>query len=162
MITEKEWTTLAKIDIEKYAGIYIGGGNTLYLLKKLKENKFWTQIKKAMEKNIPIYGGSAGAIIFSKSIITSTHFDKNWVELRDLEGMNVLKGNHLFCHYSAEKEAKIKEIISGEKIASSIALSGSTGIYVTAKGAKVIGKEPAWLFDKKGNKKELRVGTLIK
>lgn len=112
MITEKELGKYSKKDPSEFGGIYIGRGNTPYLLKKLKESGMWQFLEKALEQDVPIYGGSAGAIIFGKSIKPSLHMDKNWVDLEDLEGMNVLKGKYIFCHVSPEKkeEDKIKNL----------------------------------------------------
>lgn len=161
MITNDDLKNARQMNITDYAGIYIGGGNTPYLLKKLKQSKLWNKLKEAIKKDIPIYGGSAGAIIFSKTIKPSTYFDKNWIELKKFEGMNKIKKNHLFCHYTDKKEQQIKTIITNEKLDTSIALTEKNALYITKKEIKLIGQEPAWQFDKAGNKKEIRVNETI-
>lgn len=162
MITEMNFSDLSKINVEDYSGIYIGGGNTPYLLKKLKASNFWNKIKYAIKKNIPIYGSSAGAIIFSRSIKPSLNFDNNWVELKELRGMNIINDNYLFCHFSHEKEEQIRKIIINERMISSIALTEKNGLFITENEIKVVGQESAWIFNKKGNKKELKIGEKIK
>ena len=152
---------LDDINLENYSGVYIGGGNTPYLLKKLKTSNLWVELKKAIRKDIPIYGASAGAIIFSKSIKPSLNFDKNWVELKELEGINLINNNYLFCHFTDKKIEQIKKIIIKENLNSSIALTEKNGLLITKNAIRIIGQESAWSFDKFGNKKELKVGEII-
>lgn len=152
---------LDNINLEDYSGAYIGGGNTPYLLKKLKTSNLWDKLKKAIKKDIPIYGASAGAIIFSKSIRPSLNFDKNWVELKNLEGMNLINNNYLFCHFEDKKIEQIKKIIIKENLDSSIALTEKNGLLITKNTIKIIGQESAWSFDNLGNKKELKVGETV-
>src|SRR3989344_1137503 len=59
---------IKKEDLNKFGSVYIGGGNTPYLLKELKETGFYEHLKYLIERNIPIAGGSAGAIIFAKQV----------------------------------------------------------------------------------------------
>ena len=129
---------------EKFGGIYIGGGNTFYLLKVLKETRFWEFLKDCMNRNIPIYGGSAGAIIFGFSIITS--YDTNSVNLKDFNGMDILNGISIFCHYKQEKYEVIKQKILLPGLEKIIALPETTGVYVNNGKLTIIGKDPAWLF----------------
>jgi len=143
---------------ENFGGIYIGGGNTFYLLKVLKESNFWNFLVKAVKKNIPIYGGSAGAIIFGRSILTS--YDENLVGLKDFSGMNLLKNMSLFCHFKLEKEGNINEKLKNFHLGKIIALSERTGVYLKDDKIMIIGQEPAYLFSNK-NKKKINVGQII-
>jgi dipeptidase E len=161
MWTEEDLKKSRDISPLEFSGIYIGGGNTPYLLKQLKETGAWNFLIKAIKKNIPIYGGSAGAIIFSKSIKPSLNFDKNWSKLKKFEGMNLIKENYLFCHFTVQKDEQIKKIIINEKISSSIALTERSGLFINEDKIKVIGQESSWIFDNKGNKKELSVGSYV-
>jgi len=161
MWTEETLKNSKNISPTEFSGIYIGGGNTPYLLKKLKETGFWIFLKKAIKNNIPIYGGSAGAIIFAKSVKPSVNFDKNWIGLKNFDGMNLIKNNYLFCHFTNKKEEQIKEIIFKEKLPSSIALTESNGLFLNNDKIEIIGSESSWIFNNKGNKKELIVGSFI-
>ncbi len=135
--------------------VYIGGGNTFYLLKVLKETNFWTFLKRCIDKNIPIYGGSAGSIIFGFSIATS--YDVNNVNLKDFKGIDILYGTSIFCHYKQEKDDVIKQKILLHTLKKVIALPETTGIYANNGKLTIMGKDPAWLFF--GNKKiKLDVG----
>lgn len=158
MWTEEQLPKSKEFQPDYSGGIYIGGGNTFYLLKTLKETNFWDFLRKAVKKNIPIYGGSAGAIIFGESILTST--DENIVGLKNFSGMNLLKNMSLFCHFEQEKENFIYENIKNLHANKVIALSEKTGIYLKDNQKTIIGKEPAYLFYDK-YKKKIDVGHSI-
>ena len=154
MWTESDFYKSKITSPDKFGGIYIGGGNTFYLLKILKESGFWEFLIKALKIGIPVYGGSAGAIIFGESILTSS--DKNLVGLKEFSGMNLLKDISFFCHYKPEKDEKIKK----SDISKILALSERTGVYIKDDKAIIIGQEPAYLFFNK-NKKKINVGQLV-
>jgi dipeptidase E len=94
------WTDLQEKKLSnEYAGVFIGGGNTYKLLNTLKETKFDKELIKFLNNGGVIYGGSAGAIIFGKTINSAKHADKNIVNLKDLKGLNLLNNKDVWCHY---------------------------------------------------------------
>lgn len=147
-------------DLYDVEGIIIGGGNTFRLLKGLKDSKFIETLKKFIEDGKIVYGISAGAIILTKNIITANPIDENKVELVDLGGMNLLDGRGIFCHYEEKYDKEIFKIIEKENI-EIIGLQEGTGIYLENFSKKIIGSNSAFLFSRKGNKKELKVGEEI-
>lgn len=158
MWTENEIKNI-KDEPEKFGGVYIGGGNTFYLLKVLKETNFWIFLKGCIDKDIPIYGGSAGAIIFGYSILSSD--DVNNVNLRDFSGMNLLKNINIFCHYKPEKDEIVKQKIFVNNLKKIIALPEKSGIYLEhGKKPKIIGKDPVWLFSK-DRKVKIEIGEIL-
>ena len=150
------------VNINDYSGIYIGGGNTPFLLNKLKQTGFWNLLKKAINEDMPVMGGSAGAIILAKSITPAIYYDMNWIELDDLTAMNIIKDWEITCHYTKEEEAKTKKIINENNFEKLVALSDKNGLYVNDKKITLIGNESAWIFDKNGNKKEIKIGDQLK
>src|SRR3989338_1581391 len=64
-----------KINLQEFGAIYIGGGNTFKLLSILKNSYLFESLKSYFQKGGIIYGGSAGAIVLGKNILTSP--DKN-------------------------------------------------------------------------------------
>ena len=148
------------IDPNNYSGIYIGGGNTPFLLKKLKESGFWNFLKKAIEKDIPIMGGSAGALILAKSIVPCLNHDMNWVKLNDFSGMNCINEWEISCHYINKEKEEIIKMIKDNSIKKLIALSEKNGLYVSDEGIKLIGQESAVIFNN-GDVRELGVGEFI-
>ena len=154
---EKTIYNYKKHKVSDFAGIYIGGGNTPYLLKTLKENGFWNFLKIAVNE-IPIYGGSAGAIIFGKTIVTSLLEDENIVDLNDLTAMNLVNEYDISCHYIKSKEKIIKELNSS--LSKVIALPEETGLLINNSEILVMGSKSAFLF-KDGKMQELKVGLKL-
>ena len=99
------WDTLAnkKID-EDIAAIFIGGGNTFKLLNEIKNTGFDYKLMEYISNGGIVYGGSAGAIIFGKSIEIASYADKNDIGLENLNGLNLFDGKDIWCHYSDDDE----------------------------------------------------------
>jgi dipeptidase E len=148
-ITEIEmWTDLeAKSleDLRKFSSIYIGGGNTFYLLNTLRETGFDEILKEYTDKKGIVYGGSAGAIIFGRDILTVSHMDPNNTNLKTFEGFNYIDNYSVWCHYKTSNDDLIKEYISKFGF-SVIALPEEAGIVMNEGGLKVIGSSPAYIF----------------
>lgn len=107
--------------------IYIGGGNTKFMLNKLYEFGIDKMLLDAYEKGIVISGFSAGCYSF---------FDFNY-EL--IEGMKVI--NAISCvHYdekSEEKKAEFYETIKNQNLPG-IALDNGTAIHYLENKFKII------------------------
>jgi dipeptidase E len=148
-ITEIEmWTDLeakSPEDLRKFSSIYIGGGNTFYLLNTLRETGFDEILKEYVDKEGIVYGGSAGAIIFGRDILTSSHMDPNQTDLKSFEGLNYLDNYSVWCHYETSNDDLIKEYVKkyGFHV---IALPEETGIVMSEGTLKVIGSFPAYIF----------------
>ena len=95
-------------DFNQYTAIFIGGGNTFKLLKEIKDSRFDKKLLQYLEADGLVYGGSAGAIIFGKSIKTAEYADENNVGLTDLSGLDLAGGKDIFCHYTPKDDAFIK------------------------------------------------------
>ena len=129
-------TDLSQIeDLNCYKGIFIGGGNTFKLLKEIKDSNFDKKLKKYLDDGGFIYGGSAGATIFGKTIETAINADKNDVNLKDLSGLNLLNDYNIWCHYD-EKNADLSNI-KGK----TILLYEESGLIFDGKNFIKIGKE---------------------
>jgi peptidase E len=77
-------------DLADYDAMYVCGGNTFYLLKKIKENGF-DQVMKEFIKNDKVYVGvSAGSIIPGPDIGIAEPFDVNDVGLIDFSSLNIV------------------------------------------------------------------------
>jgi dipeptidase E len=98
------WTTLAGHDpaeLTAYAGLFIGGGNTYWLLHQLRTEGFVAAIRDFAQQGGVVYGGSAGAIVLGANIATCAHIDHNDVGITDTHGLNLLDGQAVWCHYQA-------------------------------------------------------------
>ena len=128
-------TNLKEInDLNNYKAIFIGGGNTFKLLKEIKESNFDIKLKDYLNNNGFIYGGSAGAIIFGKTIESAIHADKNTVNLKDLNGLNILDDYDVWCHYKETDNLK-------DLNRKTIVLYEESGILYDGKEIKTVGKD---------------------
>ncbi len=144
MWTEKELKASTEAELKKFGGVYVGGGNTFYLLKYLRESDFLLKLGKLIRNNVPVYGGSAGAIICAKTIIPALSADPNDVGLKNFDAMDFVRGYDLWCHYEPKMDEEIQKYRKkyGLKIA---ALPENAGLYVTDKVIEVIGPGSAYL-----------------
>ena len=117
-------------------------------------------LRKFIEEGKIVYGISAGAIILTKNILTANPLDENKVELVNLDGMNLLGEMDIFCHYEEKYDKEIFKIIEKENI-KIMGLPEGTGIFLENFSKRIIGSNSAFLFSRKGNKKELKTGKEI-
>jgi len=152
---------LSRKDLDKFGSVYIGGGNTPYLLKELKDSGFYKHLEYLANKDIPLAGGSAGAIIFAKTIVPSLSSDENKVGLKDFSALNKLQGYDLDAHYEPSMDAEIKTYMKRYNLEKVIALPERCGVHVSNGKMKVFGEESAFIFDSKG-KREVKHGEEFK
>lgn len=134
-------------DFGQFGGVYIGGGNTFKLLKELKEFGTFEILRKLTEKDIPIYGGSAGAIIFAKTIIPALSADDNFVELTDFSAFNLVKNYDMWCHYSGSLDLVVKSYMDKYSLKKIIAIPENAGLYVTKKSIEIVGPADVNIFE---------------
>lgn len=152
---------ITKDKLSKYSGIFIGGGNTFKLLKMLKETEAFNNLNEFLDNGGIIMGGSAGALIFGKSIdtclktelnISST--DENLVGLKDTSGFNKINGYSLFVHYQRKPEQIEKTSINIQRLMSQghkiICLPEETSLWINGNKMKIIGQKPAEIFRNDG------------
>lgn len=96
-------------DILRAAVIYIPGGNTYLLLKRLQTSGLFEIIHKAVKEGRPFVGFSAGAVICGKSILISK--DANECGCRDFAGFGLVPFA-LDVHYNPSLKADHDEHIS--------------------------------------------------
>jgi len=122
-------------NLDRFSAIFIGGGNTFKLLKEIKENRFDEQLMDYLNGGGFVYGGSAGAIIFGKTIKSAKYADDNNVGLSDLSGFNLVGGNDIFCHYSIKDNEFIANYDNDLYI-----LYEESGIYINCNKIECIGR----------------------
>lgn len=145
-------------NFEDYACLYIGGGNTFSLLKELKESNTLKKIQEYLTNDGIIYGGSAGAIIFGKSLESCKTDDENRVNLEDIEGFDLLNDYSLLCHYTNRDEKRTEEstnyLLELSKTKKVCAIPEEDTLIVSNDEIEIIGQRPFYLFEN-GNKAEL-------
>lgn len=158
LITDANQITRKKLD--GVNGIFIGGGNTYKLLKMLKDTPAFNNLQYFMGKeDSVIMGGSAGALIFGKSIDTCKDdglnikniCDINEVNLIDTTGFNVLDGYSLIVHYQKlesqipQTQKRISRLLDeGYKL---ICLPEETSLYAHNGKFEFIGSKPAKIIN---------------
>jgi dipeptidase E len=126
------------------AGIYIGGGDTMKLIKDIQKNNFGSYLLEAVKNGIPLYGGSAGAIILGGDIRTDPEIDSSKVA-----GLEIINGYSIACHYESDGQ-KAMQSLSENIHQRIIAIPEKSGGYVTEKILTNYGTEPLTIFrDKK-------------
>lgn len=146
-------------DLEQYDAVYIGGGNTFYLLHQLRIHHLDLALDQYAHEGHPIYGGSAGAIVFGYDIASCQHIDQNIIGLSDLSGMDLALGYTVWCHYTPEDDERISAYVRRTGIPS-IALSEKSGAYRENDHLTAAGSEPVVHFTLQG-RAEIAPGSVI-
>lgn len=146
------WPTLAgktASDLDEFDALYLGGGNTFYLLQQLRHHKLDLALENFARAGKPVYGGSAGAIILGYDITPSAHIDENIIGLTDFSGLDLAFGYSIWCHYTAEDDSRIRDYVQRTGVPS-LALRERSGIYREGDHLYAAGFEPAVQFTLRG------------
>ena len=81
--------------------IYVCGGNTFYLLKKLKECGLYDKMQKWVSDGLLYIGASAGSVIASPDISYILCMDTNDCDLDNTSGLSLISES-LIPHYTDE------------------------------------------------------------
>ena len=107
-------------ELDSFDVIYMCGGNTFYLLHKIRESKFDKKISEIVCKGIVYVGVSAGSMIIGPDIGVSgikEEWDENDIGIKNLTGLNLTK-ERISPHYINEDEEVIQkfERETGKKV----------------------------------------------
>ncbi len=160
MWVEEDLEGKTEKDFEQFSGVYIGGGNTYKLLKELKEFGTFDILRTIANRDIPIYGGSAGAIILAKTIIPAGFADKNEVGLTDFSALDLVSGYEVWCHYSEADDISIKEYMQKYDFEKVVAIPETAGLYVTESTIEAVGPSSAKVFEGKSIR-DIEPGSLV-
>lgn len=95
-------------EVADFDVIYVCGGNTFYLLKKVRETGFDKVIIEFAKTDKLYFGVSAGSILVCPNIDIASPFDENDVNLTDLTGLN-LTDVIVSPHYKDEEKSIIDD-----------------------------------------------------
>lgn len=139
-------------------GVYIGGGDTAKLLTEVRESGFDAYLHEIASHGIPIYGGSAGAIILGEDIRTTP--EAKHLSHSDAAGLKLTAGYSIVCHYKPEHEAETRRF--SETLGQSlIAIPEKAGGHVTGKSLTNFGTEPVLIFRDGGVEVVETFGTAV-
>ena len=131
--------------------IYVGGGNTSFMLKIWRENNFEQVFKKAYEKGIILSGVSAGAVCWFDWILS----DSAGLGFKPLKGINLIEGSCTPHSSNIERINEFKLNIKNNKLPNGIAIDdGVAVVFIDGKPTEVystINNQGAYFLDK--NKK---------
>lgn len=98
----------SNIDIGKYDIMYMMGGNTFYLLDRIRKNNFEKEINEFIDQNKIYIGSSAGSEILGNSIEIALPYDENKVNMMNYTGLKIVDG--LIIPHANRKEDFIKDL----------------------------------------------------
>ncbi|MCX6785187.1 MAG: Type 1 glutamine amidotransferase-like domain-containing protein, partial [Candidatus Komeilibacteria bacterium] len=122
-------------DLKNVDVIYVCGGNTFYLLKKMRESDF--------DQLLPSFNGlylgvSAGSIVVGPNIEVSGPWDENDVNLSDTTGMNIV--NFAVIPHYQTKEHAIVENLKNKASYEIVPLTDNQAILINGNDKIVIGQ----------------------
>jgi len=129
------------------AGMYIGGGDTLKLLKEIREADFDKYLHRVAQDGTPLYGGSAGAIILGEDIRTAP--EARHLVASKATGIKIVEGYSIICHYSPKIE-KATQTLSKELNQRIIAIPEKAGGYIIERTLTNYGTESIIVFRENG------------
>ncbi len=129
--------------INDISGIYIGGGDTVKLLDEIRTAGFDQYLSQVAQSGIPLYGGSAGAIVFGEDIRTAP--EASHLTPGDAKGLRILVGHSIMCHYEQQDETQVRTLQKtiGMPI---IAIPEKAGACIEGKTLTNYGSVPLYIF----------------
>jgi dipeptidase E len=146
--------------LESVEALFVGGGNTYALLKRLRESRLLGAIQERVHHGVPYMGSSAGSNVAGPTILTTN--DWNVVGLDRFEALGLVPFN-LNPHYvevdplmaagSETRDDRIREYLAvnanpvfGIEEETMIAVEGDAATVVGRGRVKVFrrGADPAW------------------
>lgn len=170
LITSADQITTQRLN--KVDGIFIGGGNTYKLLKMLKESAAFNNLKEYAQKDRGvIMGGSAGALIFGKSIKTCIKDDlniencddENLVGLKETDGFGFVGDFSILPHYKKKPKQientkqRIQRLLS--KNYKLICIPEDSSVFISGDEIKVVGSQPVEIIT--GNQRYTMAETAV-
>jgi len=94
--------------LDEISVVYVCGGNTFYLLHKIRESNFDIVLTKLIQSGITYVGASAGSLVVGPNINIPDYSDSNDISISDFNGLNITD-TVIVPHYSEEQKERIEE-----------------------------------------------------
>jgi dipeptidase E len=147
--------------------VFVGGGNTFRLLKKLYERNVFNAIRERVREGLPYIGSSAGSMVSCPTIRTTN--DMPIVECPTLNAFGFIDFQ-LNCHYldpdlgsthkGETREERLREFHE-ENATPVLGLREGTMLIVRDDEATLVGLKPARIFRRGHAPVELEPGTVV-
>jgi len=151
------WTDLNQhnaSELDTFDSIYIGGGNTFSLFAELLETGFSGALHEYATQGRAIYGGSAGAVILGRDLLTVEHMDSNNVGLSLRNGLDLVDGHAVWVHYTPQDDRLIHRYLRLNNIPV-LAIPEQSGVVLEENELLPIGRVPVYRFEGKTKEKVL-------
>jgi len=135
-------------DLAEFDIYYVCGGNTFYILDRIRKTGVDDILLKAIKKDKLYIGVSAGSIITAKNIKTANvgkDGDRNLIGLKDISGFSIIPF-HFYPHYDETKKEAVEEFYKTEQ-ESIMALTDDQAIFVSDDKHDLIGDKGGLQFD---------------
>jgi dipeptidase E len=156
------WTGLeghAREELGEFESVYIGGGNTFLLMDLLRSSGFDVHLSEYVARGGAIYGGSAGAVVLGRNVLTAAHMDRNEVALTDTRGLDLVGGHAIWVHYREQDDPLIYEYIH-KYMFPVLALTERGGVGIEAGRIIAWGSEPSYRFTRR-RKRAIQLGEQV-
>lgn len=130
------------LSLPEYDIYYVSGGNTFYILDRLRKTQMDEVLKESVRRGKIYIGVSAGSILACPdiSIAGIETGDENDIHLSDLTGFSWVPF-YISPHYGAASDRMAIEKFFKEKQKPIIALTDNQMIMVTEAGIKLVGEK---------------------
>lgn len=133
--------------------IFLGGGNTYYFLKHLREKGLIAKLRAFVKRGGVLMGLSAGSILMTPNIVTasvpSVEADENDVGIQNLTALNLVPFEFV-AHYEKTKKIDRELIEYSSHIKRPIyACTDGSGIVVKGKNLQFVGNVTVFYAGKK-------------
>lgn len=108
IITENLEQTVTAEHFQNIDAVYVCGGNTFYLLDRVRKSGFDSVAKKLVERGVVYLGVSAGSVLAGSDISISGPFDPNDTGLTDTTGLKLVD-KVITPHYDKKEKSIIEE-----------------------------------------------------
>lgn len=100
--------TISNDVLDEISVVYVCGGNTFYLLNKIREVKFDSVLNKLMQNGVLYVGASAGSLVVGPNINIPDYSDTNDICISDFNGLNITD-IVVVPHYLEKQKERIDE-----------------------------------------------------
>ncbi len=153
--------------LDKADALFVGGGNTFRLLKKLYDSNLLDVIRQRVRGGLPYIGSSAGSTIAAPTIRTTN--DMPIVEVPSLDSLGLIPFQ-LNCHYldpdpnsthqGETREVRLREFHE-ENNTPVVGLREGTMLWVENGSVRLLGFKPARIFRRGEEPIEMGPGSLL-
>lgn len=126
--------------LEKSDAVFVEGGNSFYLLDKMRESGFGDVVKNYVDEGLVYVGVSAGSYVACPTIEMAgwKHQDRNIVGMTDFTAL-ALVPFLLTVHYTPEFDESIKQGMASAKYPLKI-LTDEQGLIIEGENVRLVGK----------------------